>query len=148
MLPRLLKPDGKVAIWLYANYQQWYRMADIWRRVTTRMPKRWLYGLSHIAVPLYYPGRVPILGRIPGFLLPTSMHPKPEWRVLDTFDWYSPRYQWKHSYEEVWPWFEAHGLTKIRVCGVPVSVQATMPRRPSAPERRHAAPRARALKGT
>jgi hypothetical protein len=86
-----------------------------------------LYALSHIAIPLYFVYRVPVVGDMAAFILPVSMHPKADWRVLDTFDWYSPTYQWKHTYEEVWPWFEAHGLSDIRVVGVPVSIQATRP---------------------
>ena len=34
-------------------------------------------------------------------ILPTSVDPDPKWRWLDTFDWYSPRYQWKHTDAEV-----------------------------------------------
>jgi SAM-dependent methyltransferase len=130
-LPRLLKPGGQIAIWLYSSYKPWYRFADVWRRMTTRLPRRTLYALSHISIPLYFAYRVPVLGAMAAFILPISMHPKPKWRVLDTFDWYSPMYQWKHTYEEAWPWFEAHGLRDIRVVGVPVSIQATRP--PSGP---------------
>jgi hypothetical protein len=44
------------------------------------------------------------------------------WRVLDTFDWYSPWYQSKHSYEEVFRWFESCGLEDLRVAEEPISV--------------------------
>src|SRR5439155_12711067 len=33
-----------------------------------------------------------------------------DWRALDTFDWYSPQYQFKHSYPEVFAWFSKAGL--------------------------------------
>jgi len=39
----------------------------------------------------------------------------PKWRVLDTFDWYSPWYQSKHTYEQVFRWFEGCGLEDLRV---------------------------------
>jgi hypothetical protein len=45
--------------------------------------------------------------------------------VLDPFDWYSPQYQWKHSYGEVLGWFEEHDLTDVRVLDVPVAIQGT-----------------------
>jgi SAM-dependent methyltransferase len=123
-LPRLLGANGKVAIWLYSNYGGW-RPSDLYRRLTPRLPKRFLYALSYIAVPFYYIDKIPILGELVSWLLPTSSHPKAKWRVLDTFDWYSPKYQWKHSYEEVFPWFEQQGLTDIRVLGFPIALQGT-----------------------
>jgi SAM-dependent methyltransferase len=137
-LPRLLKPGGKIAIWVYTRYDSIPSyMSDIWRKLTTRMPQRLLYGLSHAAIvtaPLY---RMPRLGLLPRKFFPASSHPKAEWRVLDTFDWYSPRYQWKHTYEEVWPWFEAQGLVDIKLTGFPVALQGT---KPPAPARRDPAP--------
>jgi SAM-dependent methyltransferase len=125
-LPKLLRRNGSIAIWIYTSYDgfQW-RFSDLYRRFTPRMSKRLLHRLAYAAVPLYYAHKVPVVGLLLRWLLPVSNHPKPEWRVLDTFDWYSPRYQWKHSYEEVFPWFEEHGLKDIRVLEVPVSLQGT-----------------------
>jgi SAM-dependent methyltransferase len=125
-LPKLLRKDGKIAIWLYTRYDdfQW-RFSDFYRRFTPKLPKRLLHTLSYSAVPLYYAYKVPILGLFFRLILPVSNHPNPEVRVLDTFDWYSPQYQWKHSYEEVFPWFEEHGLRDLRVLGIPVAVQGT-----------------------
>ena len=45
------------------------------------------------------------------------------WRILDTFDWYSPWYQSKHTYEEVFRWFESCGLRDLRVIDQPIAVQ-------------------------
>ena len=36
-LPRLLKPGGRIAIWLYSAYNPWYRMSDVYRKWTRRM---------------------------------------------------------------------------------------------------------------
>lgn len=129
-LPRLLKPGGKVAIWLYSRYDgmRW-RFSDLWRRWTWRIPERVLHGACYAAVPLHYLYKLPVLGYFGKWLLPVSDHPKAEWRILDTFDWYSPRYQWKHTYEETWLWFEAQGLIDIRVLGMPVAIQGKRPGR-------------------
>ncbi len=125
-LPRLLRKDGKIAIWLYMSYSPFsWLCRDFYRRFTPRIPKRTLYAISHVAVPLYFIYKIPILGLFLRWVLPVSNHPKADWRVLDTFDWYSPKYQWKHSYEEVFPWFEENGLTSIRVLKVPVALQGT-----------------------
>jgi ubiquinone/menaquinone biosynthesis C-methylase UbiE/uncharacterized protein YbaR (Trm112 family) len=71
-LPKFLKNEGEIAIWIYSNEGFFTK----------------------------------ILGFILKLALPTSTHPIREWRILDTFDWYSPQYQWKHTYNEVIHWFE------------------------------------------
>lgn len=133
-LPALLRPGGRIAVWVYSGYNPWYRMTDLYRRVTTRLPSPLLYALCHVAVPLYYVDRW--LSRLPVFRLGASVlrfffpvNPYPDWRVrvLDTFDWYSPRYQSKHTYEEVFRWFESEGLIHNRVMGEPVAVQGQRP---------------------
>ena len=60
-------------------------------------------------------------------MIPMSFNPDPKWRVLDTFDWYSPYYQSKHTYEEVFRWFESCGLQDLHVAKVPISVQGVRP---------------------
>jgi 2-polyprenyl-3-methyl-5-hydroxy-6-metoxy-1,4-benzoquinol methylase len=122
-LTPLLKPGGQIAIWVYSSYDRGaYFASDIWRKVTTRMPKRMLYALSHVAVPLHHLRRVPVVGHSTA-LFPVSGHPNPTWRVLDTFDWYSPHYQWKHTNEEVRLWFEEQGMIDIRVLDAPIAVR-------------------------
>jgi SAM-dependent methyltransferase len=137
VLPRLLKPGGRLAVWLYSSYNPWYRMSDVYRKVTRRMPQRLLYKLCYGVVPLY--GMHQVLRKIPlvgkpasaaiAWLVPMSFNKDPEWRVLDTFDWYSPWYQSKHSYEEVFRWFESCGLEDLRVVEEPISVHGRRPMR-------------------
>jgi SAM-dependent methyltransferase len=91
------------------------------RAVTTRLPPRWLYALCHAAIPLYYVYRMPLFYPL-RLLTKVAMHPNPEWRVLDTFDWYSPRYQWKHTFEEVRSWYEESGFGDIRLLPRAVAV--------------------------
>lgn len=125
-----LKPDGSIAIWLYSAYNKYYRMSDIYRKYTTRLSPRSLHRVCVMADPLYYIHRG--LRRLPGgryvsgilsWLLPMSMHPDREWRILDAFDWYSPKFQSKHTYEEVARWFEDCGLVNLRVLFQPVALQ-------------------------
>jgi hypothetical protein len=74
---------------------------------------------------------IPGIGRplsgIVRYVFPVNRNPNPQWRVLDTFDWYSPRYQSKHTYEEVFRWFESCGMQDLRVVEVPISVQGRKP---------------------
>jgi len=135
VLPGLLKPGGRIAIWLYSKYNAWYRMSDVYRKVTRRMPIRMLYTLCYGVVPLYgihqVLKRIPVVGRTASgalaYVIPMAFHPDRRWRILDTFDWYSPWYQSKHTYEEVFRWFESCGLEDLRVIEQPIAVQGRRP---------------------
>ncbi len=135
MLPGLLKPGGRIAIWLYSGYNNWYKMSDVYRKVTRRMPPRLLHKLCYGVVPLYgihqVLRKIPLVGRPASgalaYILPMAFHPDRTWRILDTFDWYSPWYQSKHTYEEVFRWFESSGLQDLRVIEQPIAVQGQRP---------------------
>ncbi len=92
------------------------------RTFTTRLPPRWLYWLCHLAIPLYYVYRIPLFYPL-RLLTKIAMYPDAEWRVLDTFDWYSPRYQWKQTYPEVQSWFEVAGLDEVQMLPRPVAMR-------------------------
>jgi SAM-dependent methyltransferase len=112
-LPRLLRPGGRIAIWVYSSLRKVrYLSSDAYRHVTSKMDEERLLKLCQMAAPL---GRLyrTRFGRYLTPLLPVSHHPDPEWRVLDTFDWYAPKYQWKHDWPEVEGWFEQAGLEDI-----------------------------------
>src|SRR6266576_1264988 len=135
ILPKLLKPGGRIAIWLYSAYNPWYRMSDAYRKLTRRMSPQTLHKLCRLAVPLYsiHQGlkKIPIVGKaassVLAWIIPMSFNRDATWRVLDTFDWYSPWYQSKHTYEEVFRWFDECGLEDLRVIEQPISVQGKRP---------------------
>ena len=126
-LPGLLKPGGRIAIWLYSGYNRWYHMSDVYRKLTRRMSPEALHKLCHVVIPLYWIHqglrRTPLVGKPAAgalaWLIPMSFNKDATWRVLDTFDWYSPWYQSKHTYEEVFRWFEDCGLEDLRVIEQP-----------------------------
>jgi ubiquinone/menaquinone biosynthesis C-methylase UbiE len=122
-LTRLLKPGGVIAIWVYSTELRKMFGGEILRLFTPRLSKEFLLKASKVAIPLYHVHKIPLLGLATGVLLPTSINPDPEWRWLDTFDWYSPTYQWKHTNEEVEGWFRDAGLGEIVRGPVPVSVR-------------------------
>src|ERR1700722_148749 len=134
-LPRFLKPGGELAVWLYSAYNPWYRFSDFYRKLTRQMPPQLLHTLCYAAIPLYgihqFLRKIPLAGRpMSGalrLLLPMSFNPDPQWRVLDTFDWYSPWYQSKHTYEEVFRWFESCGMENLRVGDIPIAVRGRKP---------------------
>jgi len=141
ILPQYLKPGGTLAVWLYSGYNKWYRFSDQYRKITHRMSPRALHGFFRVAVPVFYwldrgLRVVPVVGKpaagVVHHVFPVNRHPDPEVRVLDTLDWYSPKYQSKHTYEQVFRWFEDCGLEALSIGQVPVGVRGRKPARDSA----------------
>lgn len=123
----LLKQDGEVAVWVYSKSKSDF-YSDIYRKITCRMPWSMLLGLSKVLVSLY---GLYVRFPYPRKFLPISMHGESEWRLLDTFDWYGPRYQYKFKTDEVLAWFTKMGLREIQPLTVPVSVRAKKRREPT-----------------
>lgn len=123
-LPPLLKPGGKLSIWVYGEntFRPSTNFGDLWRQITTHLPKKLLYFLCYFSVPAYYLYKIPHLGSLINIIFPFSTDPNWRWRVLDTFDWYSPKYQWKHTYPEIIDWFEQSGLKVIKILKLEASV--------------------------
>ncbi|HOX23372.1 MAG TPA: class I SAM-dependent methyltransferase, partial [Elusimicrobiales bacterium] len=122
----LLKKGALASIWVYSKEDAYmrlsHRFSDFYRIFTSRLPKKLLWQLSRLSVPLYYLKKIKKLHTLLDVVLPMSNHPEPQWRVLDTFDWYSPRYQHKHTYAEVDAWFKEAGFEEVRNLTFPVSV--------------------------
>ena len=119
-LPPLLKKEGKISIFVYSKKAH-FLATDVLRVATTRMDKKHLYSLCRTVVePVYTLTKIPLIG-FP-FRAFISTHPSKEWRALDTFDWYSPKYQSKHSHDEVVAWFTEAGLTEIKKLDFPTAV--------------------------
>jgi hypothetical protein len=78
----------------------------------------WL--LSSAAIPLYYLYRLPVLGKALRLALPISMESNWRWRWLDTFDWYTPIFQWKYLYPEVYRWFRDAGFEDVELFDGPI----------------------------
>jgi len=119
-----VKKGGGFAVYLYAAYGSWYRGSDVLRKLlTTRLPPSVMLALSALAIPAYYVYRVPVLGKVFQALMPISMHRDWRWRWLDTFDWYTPTYQWKHWYPEVYRWFRANGFLDVEIFDSPLCMR-------------------------
>ena len=144
---RLVKPGGKLSVWLY-HVWRWPELTgfkglhasakgavtDSIRAVTTRMPLMMLHYMCYLAIPAgwvqakLWNAPAPIKAVFsPLLLVHLSVHPKAAVRLLDTFDWYSPRYQWKHTVPEVAGWYQELGFVDIDTSGFPVSVRGVRP---------------------
>lgn len=121
-LPRVVKPGGCLSITVYdAGNKVYVLNSRFWRRFSTRLPRRALHLASYAAAPLYYLWTLPGLGWLLRSLAFISLERDWRWRVLDTFDWYSPRYMSWHTHHEVFGWFKENGLERIEVLAPSVS---------------------------
>jgi SAM-dependent methyltransferase len=102
--------------------------SEILRLITTRLPPRWLYRACRAAVPLYYVFRIPVFYPL-RLVIKISMDPDPDWRLLDTFDWYSAHFQWKHTFPELQRWFDEAGFIDIQMCPRIVAMRGRLPRK-------------------
>jgi len=125
-IARLVKPGGILAIWVYAHTFAGH-FSNLYRRVTTRLGPETLYRLSAAGSALYQLHGVPVVGRLLRTAVPISTEPNREWRILDTFDWYAPTYQWHHTPDEVAGWFDALGFEDVRRLPPPVAVRGRKP---------------------
>ncbi len=137
-LDKYLKPGGLLVVWLYSGYNKWYRFSDFWRRYTSRMKPENLHRILKVAVPVVYNTemalrKVPLVGRSAAGLLhhvfPVNRQKTAEQRTLDTFDWYSPKYQSKHTYEQVFRWYEAMGMEDMHIGEFSIAVRGRKPMR-------------------
>jgi SAM-dependent methyltransferase len=118
-----VKVGGGLAVYLYDRYGIEHRFTDLTRKITTRLPHGMMIGLSAVAVPLYYVYRVPVIGKLLRLIFPISMLPNWRWRWLDTFDWYTPRYQWKFLYPEIFRWFRENRFKEVEIFEGPIRMR-------------------------
>jgi SAM-dependent methyltransferase len=131
-----VKAGGGMAVYLYDRYSIGRHSSDFIRKLTTRLPHPVTLGLSTFAILYYYPCRLPVAGKLLQLLCPISMHPDWRWRWLDTFDWYSPTYQWKLVYPEVCRWFRANGFGEIDIFDGPIRMRGIKTAAPAVGTRR------------
>jgi SAM-dependent methyltransferase len=125
---RHLKQGGSMHVYVYGTTKQIRRkVITFYRKITPHLPKTVLYALCRLAGPLYYVYKVPVIGAILRTILPISHQPKRELRILETFDDYSPKYAWRHSFPEVFEWFSEAGFVDIIIKNPPVFAYGRLP---------------------
>ena len=121
----VVKPGCALAVYLYDRYGIGHHASNAIRTISTRLPARLMLALTTAAIPLYYVHRLPVVGNALQVMLPISMHEHWRWRWLDTFDWYTPKYQWKFLYPEVYRWFEGNGFSDVAIFDGPIRMRGT-----------------------
>jgi SAM-dependent methyltransferase len=145
-LPRLLKKEGKIAVWVYDKTQYWRLFELFWRPVLCRLPRPVLSFILHaINRPWYWIYRyrtffMETINPWPGssaarvffdalcgghFLyLLTDYHLHIAVKEDDhfiryhhAFDCYSPYYAWGHDEAELFQWFSEHHIEVLGISG-------------------------------
>lgn len=110
---RMVKPGGRMSIWLYRRNQFWQEwLNDFARRRTTKMAPEKLERWCRVGAFL---GGVPVVNKVANKVFNFSAHPNWENRVCDTFDWYAPQYQYHHTVDELCTWFREAGFDALKV---------------------------------
>lgn len=112
-LARVVKPGGRLAVWVYRR-NTWIqeRLNDLLRGLACRMDTATLEGVCRALGVL---GRIPVVRVTLNKVFNFSNHPDPELRVCDNFDWYACQYQYHHTEDEVLSWFEQEGFSDLRI---------------------------------
>jgi SAM-dependent methyltransferase len=108
---RLVKPGGRLAVWLYRR-NTWPQevLNSSLRALTTRLPAR---VLEPLCAGLGVLGSVPLLNKTANKVANFSNHPDWTLRVCDNFDWYAPTYQSHHTVPELSSWFAEEGFSSL-----------------------------------
>lgn len=110
---KMVRPGGRLAVWLYRRNRWWQeRINDALRRRTTRMSHDRLERLCRVGAVL---GAVPVVNKTLNKVINFSAHPDPQNRLCDTFDWFAPAYQHHHTVDEALGWFREAGFGDLRV---------------------------------
>lgn len=110
---RMVKPGGKLSVWLYRRNQWWQEaLNNALRRRSVGMPPERLERWCRLGARL---GGMPVLNKTLNKVVNFSNHPAWENRVCDTFDWYAPEYQHHHTLEELGGWFRDAGYDDLVV---------------------------------
>jgi SAM-dependent methyltransferase len=127
-LPPLLKKNGVIAIWVYAQYRGQSLHDFIRINITSKLPRKALHYICLVlsSAPIYYLYRIPGLRLLLQtlFWYPADGEAYKRWRFrwLDLFDFYSPTYAFRHTYPETWKWFKTAGLSDIQLMETPVAI--------------------------
>jgi SAM-dependent methyltransferase len=129
-LPEQLSSGGRLAVDLYLR--NWGNLIHprFWLRpITTRIKPEKLFAIVERSVPALLTlsraaGRIPFLGRYLKRLIPVANYADIynlsdrqllEWATLDTYDWFSPRYDKPQTTKTLRTWFQEAKLDDVTV---------------------------------
>ena len=110
---QMVRPGGRLSVWLYRRNQWWQELINnALRKRTIRMPPERLERWCKVGARL---GALPVISKTLNKIVSFSNHPNWENRVCDTFDWYAPQFQYHHTVDELCRWFQDAGYEGLVV---------------------------------
>lgn len=110
---RMVKPGGRMAVWLYRKNSWWQEALNCFlRRRTAKMKPEKLEPWCRFGATL---GGIPLVKQSLSKIVNFSTHPVRENRICDTFDWYAPEFQHHHTTGELCGWFRDAGFEEMAV---------------------------------
>lgn len=151
-ISRHVKQGGSLSVSVYSNegvlVKIQNRIGDLYRLGARKIPPEDLYALVQnlcyrIRMPSVVYGdplesyiskfvernasKFTLLNLFAFFIPPLALADDFEYRTLNTFDYLSPKYAFKYTYDEVCRWFREEGFSDIKRLAVPVSVIGVRP---------------------
>lgn len=126
----MAKPGGGVTVDLYQRSWKSFLSPKYWLRpITTRMKQERLFAAVERSAPALLAvsnvvRRIPVIGPYAKHFVPVANYrgvlplddqQLREWAVLDTFDWFSPRFDQPQDAATLRAWLEEAGLQQIEV---------------------------------
>jgi SAM-dependent methyltransferase len=120
-----LKPGGNISIYVYPEAD----IVEAYRKVTTKLPTRLLYGLSvvHNYLVMSWMRYLGPIRMIYTRFVPGQDAKKAWQRVHADLDRYTPMYAHRTTYPTVYGWFRDLGMEDIRMTKVQISITARKP---------------------
>lgn len=110
---KMVRPGGRMAVWLYRKNTWWQEALNSFlRRRTTKMKVEKLEPWCRFGATL---GGIPLVKQSLSKVVNFSTHPVRENRICDTFDWYAPEFQHHHTTNELCGWFQDAGFEGMTV---------------------------------
>ena len=102
----LVKPNGKLSVWLYHPRKDFiHNCFNKIRNVTSKLPLGFQHFLYKITLfPISY-----VIKRAKGNKQNTRE------MMVDIFDWFSPEFRWEHNHEEAKVWFKKRNYDNVTV---------------------------------
>ncbi|MGH9906463.1 MAG: methyltransferase domain-containing protein [Pyrinomonadaceae bacterium] len=129
ILPRMLRPGGRIAITAYERKPWTMLNTKYWLRpLTKRLDKQKLLAAIKSSMHILFPltnvlFRLPLAGRLFKFAIPVanyvheqslSRQQRYDWAILDTFDMLSPQYDQPRTQQEIEKTLTAAGVVELR----------------------------------
>ncbi len=110
---KMVKPGGRLAVWLYRRNQWWQEwINNRLRSRSTKLDNKRLERWARLGATF---GGIPVINRTLNKVVNFSNHPDRENRICDTYDWYAPAHQHHHTTEELTDWFQAAGFENLQI---------------------------------